>query len=410
MQVIGIVAEYNPLHRGHEAQLDWLRSERPDAAVVAVLSPFFSQRGEACVLDPWERARLALGAGVNLVIALPQVFAVSPADVFAGGAVATLAASGICDALCFGSEAASLDPLERIAAALEAMAADAASDAAAHDGLSYAQRQTKDIRARLGEEAARHMQAANNILAIAYLRAIRQLPQSARMGAITHPRFGDSERVQATRLRRALAETQSPLELMRRLNGLVPPAVGAALVGAAQRGTGPVSARDAGPLAYALLRRETRERLEAINGMQDGLAGRLYDAARHLPRGTPDAAVWDALVDAGTARHLSRARVQRALAALLLGLELEHWQVQREAGPQYLRVLAFDRTGRYLLRRMRRRASLPLIMRSSDFLEQHARGEAYRRQYEFDLRAGALWGQLAGRGTARDFDSAVVMG
>ena len=80
MQVIGIVAEYNPFHTGHAYQIARTRQAlEEDCAVVAVMSGNWVQGGRPAVLDKWTRARLALLGGVDLVLELPTVWAVSSA-------------------------------------------------------------------------------------------------------------------------------------------------------------------------------------------------------------------------------------------------------------------------------------------------------------------------------------------
>ena len=80
MQVIGIVAEYNPFHTGHAYQIARTRQAlEEDCAVVAVMSGNWVQGGRPAVLDKWTRARLALLGGVDLVLELPTVWAVSAA-------------------------------------------------------------------------------------------------------------------------------------------------------------------------------------------------------------------------------------------------------------------------------------------------------------------------------------------
>ena len=76
MRVIGIIAEYNPFHKGHAYMLKEVRRKFPDAAILAVMSGSFTQRGEAAILDKWQRAQMAVQGGCNLVLELPFAFAV----------------------------------------------------------------------------------------------------------------------------------------------------------------------------------------------------------------------------------------------------------------------------------------------------------------------------------------------
>ncbi|MFR0002025.1 MAG: nucleotidyltransferase family protein [Flavonifractor plautii] len=64
MATAGIVAEYNPFHRGHAWHI--ARTRRTlgaDTAVVCVMSGHWVQRGECALTDKWSRAALAPPAG-----------------------------------------------------------------------------------------------------------------------------------------------------------------------------------------------------------------------------------------------------------------------------------------------------------------------------------------------------------
>ena len=104
MRVAGIIAEYNPFHNGHAWHARETRRRTGCAYVIAVMDGAFTQRGEAAVLSKWTRTRMALLNGVDAVFELPALYAVRPADAFAGGGVALLDALGA-DALSFGLDA-----------------------------------------------------------------------------------------------------------------------------------------------------------------------------------------------------------------------------------------------------------------------------------------------------------------
>lgn len=98
MRVIGIVAEYNPFHTGHQYQIsESRRAVGGEAGVVAVMSGNWVQQAGCAITDKWNRARLALMGGVDLVLELPTVWAVSSAESFAQGAVDLLEATGVVD-------------------------------------------------------------------------------------------------------------------------------------------------------------------------------------------------------------------------------------------------------------------------------------------------------------------------
>ena len=114
MKVIGIIAEYNPFHNGHLYQINKVKELYPDSIIITVISSSFSQRGEAIILDKWERTDIALYNKVDLVVELPYPFSTQSADTFAKGGISILNALKI-DTLVFGTESGSIDDLVKAA-------------------------------------------------------------------------------------------------------------------------------------------------------------------------------------------------------------------------------------------------------------------------------------------------------
>ena len=117
LSILGIIAEYNPLHSGHLYHLQTAKKLLRPEATIAVMSGSFTQRGEPALIDKWSRAQMALAAGIDLVIELPIAWATSSAPNFAAGATRLLAAAGATD-ICFGSELGQIEPLRQIASIL----------------------------------------------------------------------------------------------------------------------------------------------------------------------------------------------------------------------------------------------------------------------------------------------------
>lgn len=111
MKITGIIAEYNPLTKGHVYHLEKAREETSADALAVVMSGNFVQRGEPAVIEKYARAELAAKAGADLVAELPTAYAVAPADVFALGAVKTLALLPELAAISFGSECGDIGAL-----------------------------------------------------------------------------------------------------------------------------------------------------------------------------------------------------------------------------------------------------------------------------------------------------------
>lgn len=114
MNVIGIIAEYNPFHLGHLYQINKIKEMYKDSIIIAIVSSLFTQRGDVSILNKWDKARIALDNGIDLVIELPYFYAGQSSDIFAKGAVTILNYLGI-DTLVFGMESDDINNLKLMA-------------------------------------------------------------------------------------------------------------------------------------------------------------------------------------------------------------------------------------------------------------------------------------------------------
>lgn len=176
MRIVGVIAEYNPFHSGHAHQLRQAREAAHADAVVAVMSGCFVQRGDAAIVSPAIRAKMALQNGADAVILLPALWSVRDAEHFASGGVHLLTGLG-CDALSFGAETADLPLLQAAVDALESPDLPAAIQPHLSAGLPYPAALSAAM-AEVAPAAARVLQSPNNTLGVCYLRALRRLGAS----------------------------------------------------------------------------------------------------------------------------------------------------------------------------------------------------------------------------------------
>ena len=114
MNVIGVIAEYNPFHLGHLYQINKIKEMYKDSIIIAIVSSSFTQRGDVSILNKWDKTRIALDNGIDLVIELPYFYAGQSSDIFAKGAVTILNYLGI-DTLVFGMESDDINNLKLMA-------------------------------------------------------------------------------------------------------------------------------------------------------------------------------------------------------------------------------------------------------------------------------------------------------
>jgi len=180
IKTLGIIAEYNPFHNGHRHQIEEIRRRTGAKIIIAVMGGNFLQRGTPAMADKYLRTEMALSCGADFVIELPTVFATASAEFFAYGGVSLLHRMGCVDGICFGSECGNLAPLTHIADFLcqepENYREQLRSLVAA--GVSYPAARSQILSHRFPEIFHTFpdlLTAPNNILAIEYLKALRQL-------------------------------------------------------------------------------------------------------------------------------------------------------------------------------------------------------------------------------------------
>ena len=111
MNVVGIIAEYNPFHKGHAYQIQKAKKQCGAEFAVVVMNGDFVHRGEPPIFDKYTRTKEALWGGADLIFELPVRFGLSSAGDFAMGGILALNALPFVTHLCFGTETGDLAPL-----------------------------------------------------------------------------------------------------------------------------------------------------------------------------------------------------------------------------------------------------------------------------------------------------------
>ena len=399
MKTAGIVAEYNPFHTGHAHQIARTRALLGgEAAIVCVMSGNWVQQADCAIADKWTRARLALLGGVDLVLELPTPWATASAETFARGAVELLEATGVVDALSFGSECGDVAALKRAAACLDTEEYRAALKPLLDRGEPFAVCRQQAVEQLLGPETGGLLRRPNNNLGVEYLRALRALGSAitpltvlregaghGERAAMASPSAGEAERraafwdanpfLSATSIRRSLLE-EGDWDLMARY---LPPGGAEALRG----GMIALPALSAAQTAFlARLRTMTEADWAALpdSGAAEGLPARLVRAGSQ-------ARSVDEFLDLAKTKRYTRARLRRLALWAWLGLTAADLPTH----PPYLRVLGASAAGQSRLRAMKKRAALPILTKPA-----HVRGlgEDCRRLFQLECRCTDLYGLL----------------
>lgn len=372
MSAVGIVAEYNPFHKGHAWHLAETRRQMgEDRPMVCVMSGSWVQRGECALTDKWTRAALALRGGADLVLELPLPWAISSAEGFARGAVAVLKATGVVGALSFGSESGRLGDLRRIADAVETEEFRDALRRETEKGISFAEARQRAAVAVIGKEA-KLLRGANDSLGVEYLRAAGKdfvgmaVP---RRGAAHDSLSPEDEFASATYLRECLRKGENTSPWLEEGARTILEKAGLARMEHIERAM------------LSHLRQMREEDFAALpdSGAAAGLPARLVRAAGK-------AESLEEFYALAKTRCYTHARIRRLALWAFLGLSTADRPV---TGPAYLRVLGMNDRGKSLLREMKTRAGLPILTKPAHIREL---GKEAQALFALECRGTDLFG------------------
>ena len=178
MKVLGIVAEYNPLHNGHLYHINKAKQETGADAVIVALSGDYVQRGELAVTNKWVRAESAIKNGIDAVFEIPVYACLGNASVYASTAIKLLSATGFIDVISFGSESGNLEKLTEIASNLDDIRIGERINELSKDGYSYPKARLIAYEELFSDSSNEILSRPNDTLALEYIKANAALKNS----------------------------------------------------------------------------------------------------------------------------------------------------------------------------------------------------------------------------------------
>ena len=345
MSIIGIIAEFNPLHSGHNYLI---QEARKHGTVVCAISGNFVQRGDTAIFEKQLRAEAALKCGADLVVEMPVCYSMSTAQSFAKAGVSLLSSIG-CDTLMFGSETGETGPLLKTAQILESEAFSKKLPFYLEQGLTFAKARqfaAEDLGAQKGI-----LEGANNNLGIEYILAARQIGPDIkfktvkRIGAM-HDSLNTADTfVSATLLREKIK--QGDLAFCQKH---FPKEVGEIFTNA--------DFSDIGRIENAILtvlRTRSLDELSLLPDLSEGLENKLANAIK-------TATSLDTLYNDIKVKRYTMARIRRLVLSAFIGIDT----TKLSKIPPYLRVLGFNKTGEELIKQNAKRSPIPVCLRCSD--------------------------------------------
>ncbi len=374
MSIYAVISEFNPFHNGHKYLADKIKNKDSEAAIVAVMSGSFTERGEVAVTDKYARAEMAVKCGVELVIELPAPWCFSGAEFFALGGVSVADSFGVVDKLVFGSESGDVERLSEC----ERRISSAEFESALKDfRLIHPEPSAGAVRAQTyakmyGESGI--FDGSNNLLALEYLRALRKLRSGITPCTVKRvgENFGSTELrgiCSASAIREAISRGKTDF------SDFMP----AEAYGVFKRELDAeriynMSKLDTAVIAMFLA--SAPERFSEYMEVDGGLENRLAEAALSCTG-------IDQLTEAVSSKRYSLSRVRRAILSCMLSVRMS----DAERKPLFTSVLAANSRGREVLALARRKSDIAVLSKMSDAKE--LTGEALE-QYKLHMRAERL--------------------
>ncbi len=366
MRVVGLIAEYNPFHNGHQYHIEKAKEVANADFAVVVMSGNFVQRGAPAIMPKHLRAEMALKSGADLVIELPVCYATGTAEQFAYGAVSLLHKLGCVDAICFGSECGDINALSELAKILCAESSEykVALQTALRSGMSFPLARQKSLDKLYPNcNYSQLLSEPNNILGIEYLKALYRLGSNIEPLTIQREvsHYHDTELQtqfsSASALRNTIADGD-----FTKLYGQIPSACMLSLE-KAYKVRYPVYTDDFSLLLKYKLLNETLKTLVEYADVSEELANRIYNRLN-------DYVSFEQFCRLLKTKEITYTRISRALIHILLGVKKSDYEEI-----EYARVLGFRSSSSVLLSELKQSSSIPLITKLNkvEILSESAR-------------------------------------
>ena len=329
-----IISEYNPFHFGHLYHLNESISQTDTDFKVAIISGNFVQRGEPSIINKWEKAKVALSAGFDLVLELPTLYAISSAENFASGSIKIADQIGS-NYISFGTESGDLEKLKKLSSLINKNEKEYITNVKGKiaEGFSYPKSQELVIDKMFGNEFL-GVCKPNNILGLEYLKSLNAI--SSNITPITVKR--DLDKSSSSDIRALLRTSGFKIE---DLKNSIPDFSYEVLAENIENGNAVLSLKAFEKEIIYILRTIDNEKLKNIPDIPENMLSNLKKIACSTNS-------LDELITALKNKSITQARIQRILLYILLGITKSDMELSKRITP-YVRVLGMSENGKKIL-------------------------------------------------------------
>lgn len=365
--ILGIISEYNPFHNGHLLHLQDSKKLTHTDFTIAVMSGNFVQRGDTSIVDKWTKAEMALKAGVDLVIELPTLYAISSAENFAEGAIRILNSLGIVDYVSFGSEIGEISPLNDVAQVLykEPKEFSALISKQLRSGLSYPKARELAIQMYFGssQKYTEILENPNNILGIEYLKALKKYKSPIRPITLKR-KYSDYNSADVKSGIASATAIRTMLQNNKNIHYVVPFETYELLEEKKKNEQIITSLSVFSKEIIYTLRKMTLSEIASLPDVSEGLENKIKSAVN-------TSNTLEDLISKIKSKRYTQTRIQRILLYALLNISAKDMNMSRKQMP-YIRVLGFNKHGKKIISAIaNNNPKLQIIVSVKKFMENN---------------------------------------
>ena len=364
MNVIGVIAEYNPFHNGHKFHLETIKKIYPDSLIICVLNGYFMQRGEISVLSKETKTKISLDNDIDIVVELPFIWGTQASDIFAYYSVKILNEFKV-DHIIFGSETNDIDLLNRI---VDIQTLDPEYENKVKEymdlGFNYPTAMKKAL------EIEEDIDHPNDLLGISYIKAIRKInksiiPETIKRTSDYHDTISTDKIISAANIREKIRNKEVitkylPEEIIPQINNLT----------------------NNNLYNYLKFKILTDPKLSEYLDVDEGIEYRILNVIN-------DSDNIEELISRIKTRRYTYNKINRMLLHIMIGLTKED---NKKATLDYIKILGFNTKGQNYLRKIRKDLDIPTTVNKESLI------------YQYELKAVYLY-ELASKKSLNDFDA-----
>lgn len=345
MKSVGIICEYNPFHNGHIYHINKIKEMFPDSVIILVMSGSFTQRGDASIINKWNKTKIALNHNIDLVIELPFIFTNQSADTFAFGACSILNYLKV-DYLVFGSESDNIDYIKDIVNIEDDKKYQEKVKELLDNGINYPtalSKALKDFNINLSD-------SSNDLLGISYVKALKKL--NSKITPITIKRTNNYNDKTLTKYITSATSIRENIN-KRNIKKYIPKDTYKCLK------EKKYFIED----YYQLLKYKIMSEINDLNKYNDVNEG----IENRIKKVIYESNSYDELIMNIKSKRYTYSKIKRILLNILVGFTKEDKEKNKEIS--YIRVLGFNKNGKNYLNKIKKECNVPIYTNFNKDLE-----------------------------------------